>query len=164
MLTLLIAICVSCLLLSTPSIISSFFGYGSVPGSPEKFNEIDIEFVRKPRTTKQSLQAMYYSNGERGVYHIIPLKFNPSTDFHNYAFKWTRSSITWYVNGVPQHTAYKNTPQAHVSPMKILMNAWVVHPSAGEWGGYFKYMAPRTAVYKAVRFTKGENCVVRNDL
>ena len=146
------------------SVLSTFFLYadkGDNLGGIRKSGEIDIEFVKKSSTSPLYLQATYFVNNQRGEYRNIALNFKPEQAFHNYAFKWTRRSITWYVDGVERFTAYKNIPQEQDSTLRIVMNAWVPKGAAANWGGHFTYRGPRSVAYKAVRFSTGENCVVR---
>lgn len=147
--------------------LSTFFLYArkdDILGGNRKSGEIDIEFVKKSSSSPLYLQATYFTDDKRGEYNNIALNFKPEEEFHNYAFKWTSRSITWYVDGVPRFTAYKNIPQEEYSTLRIMMNAWVPSKHAANWGGHFKYQGPRSVAYKAVRFLKGENCILRQPL
>lgn len=147
-------------------LISTFFTYtgkyDAAPGAQKAHNEVDIEFVYRQSAGKLLMQANYFTNGKGGNEHYIDLPFRPEQSFHNYAFRWTSKKIEWFVDGKKVHTAFKNLPKASTSHHKIMMNFWPVSHVAGSWGGWFNYQGPRTVLYDAVRFTKGEKCSIKN--
>ncbi|CAN8074459.1 unnamed protein product [Agarophyton chilense] len=147
-------------------LITTFFSYtgpwDAAPGKSKAHNEIDIEFVWKKGSGKLSLQANYFTNGQGGNEHMIPIDFNPAASMNNYAFKWTSKAVTWYVNGKLVYKTSKNIPKASQAPHKIMMSFWPVSGQAAKWGGHFAYQGHRTVAYEAMRFTKGENCKIKN--
>lgn len=151
---------------TTNRLIPTFFTYTGkwdhAPGVGSGHNEVDIEFVWKKGQGKLKMQANYFTNGKGGNEKYISLPFAAEKAFHNYAFRWTRSKIQWFVDGKKVYTAFKNTPKARVSCHKIMMNVWPVSREAAGWGGWFKYKGPRIVLYDGVRFTKGPNCKIMN--
>lgn len=147
-------------------LITTFFTYtgkyDAAPGEDKFHNEVDLEFVYKRKYKKMSLQANFFTNGKGGNEKIIPLKFNPTKKMHNYGFKWTSKGVAWYVDGKKMYTARKNTPKIENGPHKIMMNVWPVSKHASGWGGNYEFDGVRSAVYSAVRFTRGEDCKIRN--
>lgn len=66
----------------------------------------------------------------------IPLSFDASADYHDYAFDWRADHITWYVDGQAVYTLTQNLPRP--VPAYFIANTWV---STGDpsWAGYFTY-------------------------
>ena len=127
-------------------VVSSFFTYTG-PSDGNQWDEIDFEVLGKD-TTK--VQLNYFTDSVGNHEYLVDLGFDASEDFHEYAFEWRKSGITWFVDGKEVHHADSNTP---VTPGKIMMNAWVgtgvdswLAPfTEGEW--------PLVAEYQWVRFT-----------
>lgn len=123
-------------------IVSSFFTYLGDP-----WDEIDIEFLGKNTT---QVQFNYYTNGVGGHEFLFDLGFDASSQFHEYGFLWQPGSITWYVDGVPAHTATKDIP-SHGG--NIMMNLWNCI-GMDDWTGSFDGgILPVSAQYKWVRYT-----------
>lgn len=70
---------------------------------PYRHDEIDLEFLGRPRGGRWSLQTNFYGNGhvERGREERYDLWFDPAEDFHRYAIRWGPDMITYYVDGIP---------------------------------------------------------------
>ncbi|KAI0556605.1 1,3-beta-glucanase [Gracilaria domingensis] len=134
-----------------PGVITTFFSYtgpwDAAPGKSKAHNEIDVEFVWK--NGKLTLQANYFTNGQGGNEHLLPINFNPAASMNNYGFKWTSNSIMWFVNGKMVYKTSKNIPKAHQAPHKIMMSLWPVSWQAAQWGGTYEYKGHRTAAYAA---------------
>lgn len=120
-------------------VVTSMFTYTG-PSDGTEWHEIDIEILGND-TTK--VQFNYYTNGEGGHEYLYDLGFDASEGFHEYAFKWERDKITWYVDGVGVYSATKDIPSV---PGKIMINAWT-GKSDGEdnvvdWIGAFDRVFP----------------------
>lgn len=100
-------------------IVSSFFTYTGKSDGGNPWDEIDIEFLGYDMTR---VQFNYFSNGVGGHEKWYKLGFDASKEFHEYGFKWTPDSITWYVDTVPVHNATQSIP---VTPGRIMINAWI---------------------------------------
>ena len=121
-------------------------------GNPNPWDEIDIEFLGGKRPTE--VQFNYYVNGEGGHEYWYDLGFDATKDFHNYGFRWTEDSITWFVDGKP---VYKVTADGDtVLPStegKILMNYWCGTPEAEGWMGEYSDPGDESAQYQWVKTT-----------
>ncbi len=117
-------------------VVSSFFTYTG-PSEHNPWDEIDIEFLGNDTTR---VQFNYYTNGTGGHEKLYDLGFDASEAFHEYAFLWTQSSITWYVDGTPVYRAETEIPQ---TPGRIMINAWQGKPEKVEdWSGVFDGVYP----------------------
>lgn len=149
-------------------LITTFFSYtgryDAAPGASRKHNEVDIEFVERRigGQLRLVMQCNYFTEGLGGHEKFITLPFEPENEFHNYAFKWTKRYIKWFVDGKLVHTAFNNLPKLPHGPHKIMMNVWPVQPAAQNWAGTFNYQSVKTSTYAAVRFSRGENCKIEN--
>jgi len=150
-------------------VVSSFFTFAgpSDNGGNGIHNEIDIEFLGN---NTFGFQANYWTNDAAYTSNnakFIPLSFDASLDYHQYAFKWTSTGIQWFVDGtlvypIPGvHAALVNTPKVTDSLQKIMMNVWPVDSTAAGWAGTFVYPgAPVTGLYDWTKYVSGETCTV----
>lgn len=145
--------------------VSAFFAYAGKYDRPQGgnglHNEIDIEFIPSTNKGQWAMQTNYFANHVGHREHVVPLRFNPTEKFHNYAFKWTSRGIAWYVDGQEVYRATKGTPLEKDSTLRIMANLWAVSKKAEGWAGKFVYTKELSARYEAVRFTRGEHCRVR---
>lgn len=107
---------------------STFFTYTG-PSDNQPWDEIDIEFLGKD-TTK--VQFNYFTNGKGNHEYMYDLGFDASLDYHEYGFRWTEESITWFVDKKPVHVATENIP---THPQRIMTNAWCGDATAKMWMG-----------------------------
>ena len=153
--------------MARPGAVTTFFTFAGPydNGGNGKHNEIDIEFLGYD-TTK--FQANFWTNDDtysNGHEHMVNLGFDASQAFHTYAFKWTSTGITWYVDGAAVHsvtsTVADPTPKTGESLHKIMLNFWPVDSTASAWAGTFVYPGtPLNAQYDWTRYTAGENCTI----
>jgi endo-1,3-1,4-beta-glycanase ExoK len=148
-----------------PGVVTSFFTFAGPydNGGNGKHNEIDIEFLGKDTSRVQfnfwTNDDAYASSHEK----LVDLGFDASKEFRNYGFKWTSSSIGWYIDGTLIYTftgdSINPIPQATQSLQKIMMNVWPVDATASAWAGTFVYPGQALhGVYDWVRYVAGENC------
>ena len=83
---------------------------GTIMMTENPHDEIDIEFLGKD-TTK--VQFNFFVNGKGGNEYMYDLGFDASKEFHEYGFRWTEDSITWFIDGKP---VYKVTTDKTVEP------------------------------------------------
>ena len=107
---------------------STFFTYTG-PSDNQPWDEIDIEFLGKD-TTK--VQFNYFTNGKGNHEYMYDLGFDASLDYHEYGFRWTEESITWFVDKKAVHVARENIP---THPQRIMTNAWCGDDKAIMWMG-----------------------------
>jgi endo-1,3-1,4-beta-glycanase ExoK len=112
---------------------SAFFTFiGPVHKQPH--DEIDFELLGKP--APQRVQMNYYVNGKGGNENFGSLTFDPTTDFHTYAFEWTATGIRWFVDGKEVHAVGADRPlPSHSS--KIYINLWNGTSKLNNWLGRF---------------------------
>jgi beta-glucanase (GH16 family) len=148
-----------------PGVVTSLFTFAGPydNGGNGKHNEIDIEFLGdKPGQVQLNFWTnddAYTSRNEK----LLNLGFDPTVKFHRYGFKWTASTIEWYIDGSLVYTASDSasnpTPKATESLQKIMVNAWPVDETAVLWAGTFSYPGtPLHAEYQWIRHIAGDNC------
>jgi beta-glucanase (GH16 family) len=130
-------------------LVTSFFTYTGTSGT-SNHHEIDIEILGKD-TTK--IQTNYFVGGVGGHETLVPLGFDASAGYHNYAFVWTADKIEWIVDDVVVHTEYAAAGKPLPSlPGKIMANMWAGTGVDG-WLGPFIYPGtPITAKYDWIQY------------
>ena len=119
---------------------------GNTTKVPNAHDEIDIEFLGKD-TTK--VQFNFFVDGQGGNEYMYDLGFDASKEFHKYGFRWTETSITWFVDGVPVYkvttdkTATGGTNLRVVDKLpstagRMLTNYWCGNERAWGWMGEYK--------------------------
>jgi len=117
-------------------VAGSFFTYRGVYEQPTH-DEIDFEFLGKDPT---KVQTNYYARGKGKHEQMIGLGFDASKEFHNYGFRLTPNSLTWYVDGKPVRTATAAPGEKLPSrPAKIMANFWPGTSEVIDWLGHFTY-------------------------
>ncbi len=97
-----------------PSSITGFFLYEP----PDLESEIDIEIYNDP---SGKILFTTYADGEQTHTETTSLPFDPTEDFHDYAFFYDESSITFYVDGEPMQEFEGGLPEKR---MKLYVNTW----------------------------------------
>jgi len=98
--------------------------------------EIDIEFLTN--SFIKNFGRVHFAVHERGNTSFntnpdIKLNFNPSDDFHVWAFEISPESIRWFVDGKMLHTYnYKNNAIKIDEPYQLKFNIWSQN---GGWVG-----------------------------
>jgi endo-1,3-1,4-beta-glycanase ExoK len=130
-------------------LVTSFFTYTGTSGT-SNHHEIDIEILGKD-TTK--MQTNYFVGGVGGHETLVPLGFDASAGYHNYAFVWTADKIEWIVDDVVVHTEYASAGHPLPSlPGKIMANMWA-GTGVDSWLGPFTYPGtPITAKYDWIQY------------
>ena len=79
--------------------VSSFFTYWDGPGWYEGgWNEIDVEIVPSVSANPHSTNVIYGDGHNKLEDHDYSKNFDPSDDWHTYAFEWTPDHISWSVD------------------------------------------------------------------
>ena len=147
-------------------VISSFFTYVANYTGLDSWNEIDIEWMGR---YTDRVQFNTITPGQVGHEHLLTLDFDPSTEFHTYAFEWTPVSVTWFIDDQQVYTQQYPANSDIITlnrNQKIMMNIW---PSnAVNWAGTFNgNILPVYAYYDWVKyysFTSGTgNAGTNND-
>jgi len=123
------------------------------------WNEIDIE-LEASQQGKVNSNVVYAPSGAVGYpggdAQTIPIAGLGISAEHTYAFNWTPTSITWYVdnNPVPVFTHGSSAvPAIPTLSAKIMMTLWVFHDNAA-FGDPTKNVYPMVSSFDYFRFYK----------
>lgn len=105
-----------------PSSITGFFLYEP----PDLASEIDVEIYNDP---SGKILLTTYAGGEQTHTETVTLPFDPTEDFHDYAFFYDRDSITFYVDGEPMQEYEGGLPDQR---MRLHVNSWFPTWLSGE--------------------------------
>jgi hypothetical protein len=97
-----------------PSSITGFFLYEP----PDYENEIDVEIYND---SSRRILFTTYAGGAQTHTETMELPFDPTEDFHDYAFFYDRDSVTFYIDGEPMKEFEGGLPD---EPMKLYVNSW----------------------------------------
>ncbi|MGE5431806.1 MAG: family 16 glycosylhydrolase [Syntrophomonadaceae bacterium] len=127
--------------------LASFFTYHEISTTAD-WNEIDLEVMGR---FSNNVQFNAITSGQVNHVRSNYVDFNPSLDFHTYAFEWTPQYVSWFVDGTE---VYRQTG-AHILTMnkaqKIMMNVW--NPAYPNWAGTFNPSSlPAFAYYDWVSY------------
>lgn len=111
--------------------LASFFTYHELgSGGTSEWNEIDIEIMGR---YNNSVQFNTITPGQTNHVRSHFVNFDPSTEFHTYAFEWTPDYVAWFIDG---QEVYRQTGD-HIKTLnrsqKIMMNVW--NPAYTNWAG-----------------------------
>ncbi len=97
-----------------PSSITGFFLYNP----PDFESEVDVEIFNDP---SGKILFTTYAGGQQTHTETMELPFDPTEDFHDYAFFYDERLITFYVDGEPMKKYEGGLPQRR---MKLYVNSW----------------------------------------
>jgi hypothetical protein len=128
----------------------------------QTWNEIDVELEPSiPLSMAYNVvnatgQTMYPGGNAAPGNTMNSLSGYKDIDTHTYAFEWTSSSITWFVDGnmVNQYTATSGPDPIPTQSAKIMMNLWIFGGTGGPFGDPTNNKYPFSAVYEYFRFYK----------
>ena len=118
---------------------SAFFTYIGPPDGVH--DEIDLEFLGKDT---HSVSAGYFANGKGEPGKVIPLGFDASADFHDYAIEWTPVKIRWFVD---RKLVFETPAGAPIpsTPGNLFFSLWSGSKIEDSWLGHFNYFEPKSA-------------------
>ena len=134
---------------ANPGTASTFFictgPYDTKDGVPNPHDEIDIEFLGQDTT---HVQFNFFVDGKGGNEYMYDLGFDASKEFHTYGFRWTKTSITWFVDGEPVYKVTTDTSVKEAGNVRIveklpstagriLSNYWCGNERAWAWMGKY---------------------------
>lgn len=119
---------------------------GKPIGTANPHDEIDIEFLGNDTT---HVQFNFFVDGDGGNEYMYDLGFDASEEFHEYGFRWTETSITWFVDNVPVYMVTTDASVKTASNVKvveklpstagrILTNYWCGNEEAWGWMGQYQ--------------------------
>jgi len=133
---------------------SAMFTYSGKPLTPVH-DEIDFEFLGK---SDQTVQLNYFEAGKGGHETFPDLGFNPSAQFHDYAFEWFPEHIRWYVDGkLVREVTSQPLPS---TSGQFFLTLWMGGAPAEGWlGAIDRTKLPAQMQVDWIAFTKmGERC------
>jgi hypothetical protein len=123
------------------------------------WNEIDIELEPSIPTSVaynviDAQNQDNYPEGNNAAGNTAAIAGYNNTQTHTYAFEWTPTSVTWYLDGtmINQFDGTASDPIPSKSA-KIMMNLWIFASSAA-FGNPSNNMYPFSATYDYFRFYK----------
>ncbi len=111
---------------------ATFFTYHELSGGIEDWNEIDIEILGR---YNDDVQFNTITSGQVNHVHHQYVGFDPSEDYHVYAFEWTPTYVAWFIDSVEVFRQTGGDVTTLNKPQKIMMNLWI--SSATGWVGDF---------------------------
>jgi hypothetical protein len=128
--------------------LSSFFTYNdNFPTTP--WNEIDIEVLGR---YADDIQYNAITPGTTNHVGRRQTPFNPSLEFHTYAFEWTPTYVAWFIDGVESYRQTGSHIQTLTYAQKIMMNIWI--QTAPNWSGQWSENSlPAFAYYDFVSYS-----------
>eukprot|EP00475_Leptophrys_vorax_P010146 TRINITY_DN16825_c0_g3_i1.p1 TRINITY_DN16825_c0_g3~~TRINITY_DN16825_c0_g3_i1.p1 ORF type:complete len:140 (+),score=7.11 TRINITY_DN16825_c0_g3_i1:1-420(+) len=132
-------------------LVQSFY-LSSLEGSKDQ-HEIDFEFLGKDKTM---VQTNYYVDGVGGHEMLVPLGFDCSGDFHEYAIYWNNQRIVWQVDGKVRRVVRRTTGEPYpVKAAFVYASVWdASFVLGGSWSGTFTGRnVPYVAQYRNFQVT-----------
>ncbi len=142
--------------------LTSLFTYfDGLPGDTwvsSKWNEVDFEIMGR---YNNDVQFNTITPGQGNHVRHQYVNFNPSLDYHTYAFEWTPEYVAWFIDGVEVYKQTEDHIKTLTRAQKLMMNIWspiytnwagvwndAVLPAFGyyDWAAYYKY-TPGTGNY-----------------
>jgi endo-1,3-1,4-beta-glycanase ExoK len=120
---------------------TAFFTYIGPPNGVPEWDEIDFEFLGKDT---HAVQINYWTNGKSQLGKSVPLGFDASADFHDYAFDWAPDKIRWYVDRKMVYETPAGASLPH-NPGLLFLSLWSGSSVEDSWLGPFHYENPATA-------------------
>lgn len=117
--------------------VSSFFVYynESYVGSPEPWQEIDVEVLGKSNNIFQS-NIITGNAAQKTTSEKLHTFENLSKAYHTYSVEWTPNYIAWFFDGVEvRRSTGKQVTDCSVKEMSYRFNLWISNEPA--WVGTF---------------------------
>lgn len=128
-------------------LLASFFTYHEIQTTAD-WNEIDLEIMGR---FSNNVQFNAITSGQTNHVRSNYVEFNPSLDFHTYAFEWTPQYVSWFVDGTEVYRQTGSHVQTMNKAQKIMMNVW--NPAYPNWAGVLNPAAlPAFAYYDWVSY------------
>lgn len=130
---------------------TAFFTYVGPPTGSHEHDEIDFEFIG---TEPNTVDVTLWTNGKSvfGKAKRIPLGFDASKGFHDYAIEWRPDSVRWYVDNKLIFETPKGVPIPRNSS-RTYFSLWSGTKIENDWMGPFTYKGPVTAEVAWSKYT-----------
>jgi len=130
---------------------TAFFTYAGPPNQGPVHDEIDMEFMGKQTDTVDI--TVWTNNKPSPPLAIrVPLGYDASKGFHDYAIKWLPDAVRFYADGKLIHETKKGDPiPSH--PSYLYLTLWSGAKSEDSWMGHFTYAGPATAEVAWAKYT-----------
>jgi endo-1,3-1,4-beta-glycanase ExoK len=133
------------------SSLFTFYDHYADAEMEENWNEIDIEFLGSKSNEIQYNEIVWNEQNNRVMneFHDI-LDYNPSDEFRVYAFEWTPSGVSFYIDGELRHSS-STYASLMFRPQRLMMNIWPTNLTS--WAGPIDDSAlPAVAEYDWVAY------------
>ncbi|MFL6260455.1 MAG: family 16 glycosylhydrolase [Thermoanaerobaculia bacterium] len=155
---------------SSSGVVTTFFTYtddkdGTIgvngANAQDAHDEVDVELLGRPwipgfdndsslglcTTMSLIMQTNYFGRHVGGHEKTFCLPYGT----HTYSFKWTATSIIWFVDGSQIHMETPGVDPWPTQPGRVFMNIWASAPTV-TWAGTFDYSqsGPKFAVFSNV--------------
>ncbi len=117
---------------SLSTMFTYFDGTATDPWASNKWNEIDIEILGRYTNV---VQFNTITSGATNHVRHQPVNFDPSLEYHTYAFEWTPDYIAWFIDGVEVYRQTEDFVKTVIRPQKFMFNMWL--PQWADWVGVF---------------------------
>lgn len=117
---------------SLSTMFTYFDGTSEDPWANNKWNEIDIEILGR---YTNDVQFNTITSGATNHVRHHPVNFDPSLDYHTYAFEWTPDYIAWFIDGAEVYRQTGDFVKTVTRAQKLMFNMWL--PQWADWVGVF---------------------------
>ena len=128
---------------------TAFFTYAGPPDQGPVHDEIDFEFIGKQPDT---VDITVWTDGKASPAIRVPLGYDASRGFHNYAIEWLADAVRFYADDTLIHETKKGDPiPSH--PGYLYFSLWSGSEIEDAWMGHFVYKAPVAAQVEWAKYT-----------
>jgi endo-1,3-1,4-beta-glycanase ExoK len=130
---------------------TAFFTYAGPPNQGPVHDEIDMEFMGKQTDT---VDITVWTNDKPSppLALRVPLGYDASKDFHNYAIEWLPDAVRFYADDKLIYETKKGDPiPSH--PSYLYFTLWSGAKAEDAWMGHFTYTGPATAEVAWAKYT-----------
>ncbi len=128
-------------------VITGFFTHTG-PYFKDPHDEIDFEFLGK---NSDEVQFNIYRDGKPMGGETLKLGYDASEEFHLYAFEWSPSRITWFIDNEKVFEATDKEFDIPDAPQRLIAQIWT--GNIYEWHGKPKFEDGVSAVVRCISYT-----------
>lgn len=132
-------------------VVTGFFTHTG-PYFKDPHDEIDIEFLGK---NTNEIQFNIYRDGKPMGSEIQKLDYDASNEFHLYAFEWTPTRVTWFIDNEKVFETTDLDFDIPDAPQRLIAQIWT--GNIFEWHGKPKFEDGTSAVVRCISYTRLED-------